>query len=264
MQHQLDFVLLIIDAMTDTPITQGGNQFWLGGQPIRPSKVLECGFVFSDVLNNPQKVHVAALPDFYMLTWHNPHYQELKTAISMRMSVPLLNGQTYTLRALPSAFYPFKTPPTGIKGKLEGLKKLRLPHYWNVNRYHLTGPVTPGGRLAIAQSQDKLLTGKWLQFREGDLKAVIQIDQDPDTAYRYPKDIPIFTEEAEVVEIIEVPADAYGLFFLALPNVQNDLVTAQAEFTLIGENQRAVLEVEIHKDQIIQLGNLQWENLKKE
>lgn len=264
MHHQLDFVIQIIDAMTDAPITEGVNQFWLNGQPIRPIKALESGFVFSDVLSNPQKVHVAAPPDFFTLTWHNPHFQELKTTVTMHTTVPLIHGQTYTRRALPSAFYPFKQPPTGVKGKLEGLQRISVAHYWNANRYHLTGPVTPGGILAIAQSQNRRLAGKTLQIKEHDQIATIRIDQDAEAAFRYPKDIPVFTEDAEVIEMIEVPADAYGLFFVALPNVQKDFVSEPAIFIFIGEAQQAVMTVELHKNQLILLDNLAWEHLKKE
>lgn len=258
MHHQLDFVIQIFDALTDAPVLGGVNQFWLGGQPIRPIKVSETFFVFSNVLNDPRKVHVYDLAESLELIWHNPYYQETKLTIGTAEMLNPSREDIYYVRALPSAFYPFKESVTGFKGKVVDADMVRLIHEWNQNRYHLTGPAVPGGQLLIAQSLNRQLSGKTLQLKEKDQVSVVHLEPNESNTYYLPSTAPNFSEEAEVLEVLEVPVDAYGLFFLVLPTLQKEFEEADVELSIVSAGQLKRCKATLKKNQIVDIGHFNW------
>ncbi len=264
MHHQLDFVIQIVDAMTDASVIGGSNQFWIGGQPIRPTKITETFFVFSNILNDPRKVHVYEPSDRLELTWHNSYYQEIKLIIETEEMLNPAKGDVYYLRALPSAFYPFKQPVTGFKGKVTGANTVRLVHQWNQIRYHLTGPAVPGEQLLLSQSFDRQLNGKTLQLKENENVTIVKLEPSESNAYYLPLKSPSFSEEAEVLEVLEVPVDAYGLFFFVLPTLQRDFQQAEVQLTIASEDRVGYCKATLLKDQIVDIGHFDWEELEKE
>lgn len=259
--HQVDFVLRIVDSLTEKGVKGGGNRFWLDGHLIKPAKVMDSFFVFSNVFNNPKNFHLFSNIDQGMLTWENPFYTPVVTSINLTVDRKITPTDEILIRALPSEYYPFVEPPTGVKGCIENAETIRLLHTYSRNRYHLKGPVTGEKYIEMAQSMDKNLEGK--SFRFGDLEPIRRVFKDNNGTYVSPVFEQGLSEDCEVLEVLEVTANNKGQFFMVITDLDDEKDLSEVTLEVVQGNLSKACKVSLEKGKLVDIGSLAFENLEK-
>lgn len=259
--HQLDFVLRIVDAMTDRVVKGGVNRFWLNDQPIKPVKVMDHFFIFTNVFTNPKHFHVYSDPDAGVITWENPYYLPIKIRIPLKGEAQLKSDEAYFIRALPSLSYPFSQAPTAIQGCILGAQEVQWLHTCNRNHYLLKGPIVNEKYVELAQSMDRNLEGKCFRFLGEEKLQTRMVLTDGHGTYVTPafeKDPP---QESDLLEVIRVPISATGHFFMVLHDMESEWETKEIELEISDGQQIKHLKTIIKKGIINDAGTLDFKTL---
>lgn len=257
--HQVDFVLRIVDSLTERGVKGGGNRFWLDGHPIKPAKVMDSFFIFSNVFSDPKKFHVFSAKAEGLLTWENSFYTGVVTPIALTGDRKVTPTDEMLIRALPSEFYPFSEPPTGVKGSVEGAEQIRLIHTYSRNHYHLRGPVQKEKYIEMAQSIDRSLEGK--NFKFGDLEPVRKVMKDGFGTYVLPPFDQAPPEDCDILEVLEVTTDNKGQFFMVIPDLESESDLSQVSLEVIQGSLKKVYPVSLEKGKVTEIGPLKFEEL---
>lgn len=257
--HQVDFVLRIVDSMTERGVKGGVNRFWLDGHPIKPAKVMDSFFIFSNIFSDPKKFHVYSATNEGLLTWENPFYTRVVTAFSLTVEQKISPSDEILIRALPSEYYPFTEAPTGVKGCVQGADQIRFLHTYSRNRYHLRGPVVKERYVEMAQSIERSLEGKHFKF--GDLDPVRKVLKDDFGTYVFPPFDQGLSEDCEILEVLEVPVDQNGQFFMVITDLENQGDLSEASLEVIKGSLSKTRKFSLEKGNLTDIGILKFDDL---
>ena len=272
--HQIDFVLRIVDSMTERAVKGGSNRFWIDGHLIKPAKVMDTFFVFSNVFSNPSKFHVYSQQNEGLLTWENPFYTSEIIPLALTVDRKVSPTDEIFIRALPSEMYPFTESPTGLKGSVKGAEGVRLFHTKSRNHYHLKGPVLNEKYIELAQSMDRRLEGKSFWFGSekslGEASGKIPAERDREPVRHVLKDdfgtyvVPPFDQspsvDCDILEVIEVPVGKDGQFFMVINDLDGEQDLKGLELEMVQGQLIKKIKVNLEKGAIKDIGgDFKWE-----
>ncbi len=274
--HQVDFVLRIVDSMTERGVKGGTNRFWLDGHPIKPSKVMDSFFVFSNVFSNPSKFHVYSQISEGFLTWDNPFYTSETMILNLSGDRKVIPSDEIFIRALPSELYPFTEEPTGVKGRIEGGEQVLFRHTKSRNHYHLKGAVVNEKYVEMAQSMDRNIEGKTFWFgggeeisepssAEGSKKWADQpfrtvLKDNFGTYVTPPFDKPP-SADCDILEVIHVPISPNGQFFMVINDVDGEQDLSGIELEIICRKEKKALKVDLKRGVLTDVGAFKFEEI---
>lgn len=205
-RHQLDFRLTLIDHKTDQAV-KGTHLFWLNDIPIRPTKVVGEDFIFSDLMTDYQKRHVANTSEALTLRWENSYYLSLEVDF---------RTQHWTHRAKPSYQYPLKEGEHLVKGQFPKQVRLFYQNKTKAMKYHLMRPILEDGLVYLASAKPCRLSGRHFLISEGDQVDIFLLLEREEGHMRADKLKHSYSEQAKIIELTSVEVSDRGEFSLVL------------------------------------------------
>lgn len=190
--HQLDYILTLIDPVTDGPVV-GPNRFFIDGIAIKASKQIDNQFLFVNLLNNPKYVHIMDKTAAPTLTWHNPHYKTV--CVTLEASSALHRPEV-------SMHYPFTQGQTLIELVAKQPTKVVLKVPVACGRYRTNGAEKGSCELYLSAAKTKKIVGRQFIISEAEHSERIIIHEEKGLCQLSAPLENSYSEEAHIEEIM--------------------------------------------------------------